>query len=112
VYLTSVQWDSLQERAMVGYRELTGDQPVVPTRTMEYHAYGLELGSLYVMDSQRQLHLLRPFLTGRDCPTCRNWSTFHIDRAPRGTVMLKSLEHGHTLDDASLVEPLRHVGLL
>jgi hypothetical protein len=112
VHLTSVQWDSLQERAMVGYRELTGDQPVVPTRTMEYHAYGLELGSLYVMDSQRQLRLLRPFLTGRDCPTCRNWSTFHIDRAPRGTVMLKSLEHGHTLDDASLVEPLRHVGLL
>jgi hypothetical protein len=112
VHLTSVQWDSLQERATVGYRELTGDQPVVPTRTMEYQAYGLELGSLYVMDSQRQLHLLRPFLTGRDCPTCRNWSTFHIDRAPPGTVMLKSLEHGHTLDDASLAQPFRHVGLL
>ena len=112
VHLTSVRWDSLQERATVGYRELTGDQPVVPTRTMEHHAYGLELGSLYVMDSQRQLHLLRPFLTGRDCPTCRNWSTFHIDRAPRGTVMLKSLEHGHTLSDASLAQPLHHVGLL
>lgn len=112
VHLTSVQWDSLQERATVGYRELTGDQPVVPTRTMEYHANGLELDSLYVMDSQRQLHLLRPFLTGRNCPICRNWSTFHIDRAPCGTVTLKSLEHGHTLDDASLAQPLRHVGLL
>jgi len=28
VRLISVQWDSLQERATVGYRELTGDQPV------------------------------------------------------------------------------------
>jgi hypothetical protein len=112
VHITSVRWDSLLGRATVGYRELMGDHPVVPTRTMQYHTSDLEIDSLYVMDGQRRLHLLRPFLIGRDCPTCRNWSTFHVDRAPYGTVTLKSLEHGHTLADPSLAQPLRHGGLL
>ena len=112
VHITSVQWNSLQRRARVSYRELTGDHPVVPTRTMDYHANDLEVGSLYVMDSQHELHLLRPFLTGSDCPTCRTWSTFHIDRVTHGTPILKSLEHGHTIKDTSLLEAMRHVGLL
>ena len=33
-------------------------------------------GSLYIIDSEYQWHLLRPFLVGRDCPICKNWSTF------------------------------------
>jgi hypothetical protein len=112
LHITSTRWDSLQGRTTVGYRELMGDHPVVPTRIMEYNANDVEDDSLYIMDGQRQLHLLRPFLIGRVCSTCRNWSTFHVDRAPRETVTLKSLEHGHTLDEASLTQPLRHVGLL
>lgn len=112
VHITAVRWDSLRRRATIDYRELMGDHPMVPTRTMEHTTNDLEVGSLYVMDNQRQLHLLRPFLTGRDCPTCRNWSTFHVDKPDNGTVTLKSLEHGHTLKDPSLAQPLRHVGLL
>lgn len=59
-------------------------------------------------------HLLRPFLIGRDCPTCRTWSTFHADRVPRTAVFFKSLGHGHTLEDASADTPrlLKQIGLV
>lgn len=31
IHVTAVQWDSFRKRAIVSYRELTGDHPVVPT---------------------------------------------------------------------------------
>ncbi|MFF1446162.1 hypothetical protein [Streptomyces sp. NPDC058295] len=43
----------------------------MPTRTMTVPRNDLEAGSLYLRDSDHELHLLRPFLVGRDCPTCR-----------------------------------------
>ena|GEM_PF-6008875 len=46
------------------------------------------------------------------CPKCRNWSTFHIDGPGNGKVAYKSLENGHTIEDAALDEALAHVGLL
>ena len=103
IHVTSARWDSLRGIATVGYRELMGDHPVVPTKTMDYRANDLEQGSLYVADDKRRLHLLRPFLIGRECPTCGNWSTFHVDSAPAGNVVLKSLEHGHTVEEPGLV---------
>ncbi|MGY5060697.1 hypothetical protein ACWDFR_42660 [Streptomyces sp. 900105755] len=86
----------------------------MPTRTMTVPRNDLNAGSLYLRDSDHELHLLRPFLVGRDCPTCRLWSTFHVDRAPKGKVILKSLEHGHVVEDASpaLRASLEHVQLL
>lgn len=69
-------------------------------------------GSLYIIDSEYQWHLLRPFLVGRDCPICKNWSTFHVDRDDQGALVIKSLEHGHIDEGDSLAEPLHHVGLL
>lgn len=112
IHVTAVHWDSLQKLATVNYRELMGDHPVVPTRSMAYDAPDVEVGSMYIIDGQRGLHLLRPFLTGRVCPKCRNWSTFHVDGAAHGMVTFKSLEHGHTVEDATLEDPLRRVGLL
>lgn len=113
VHLSSVRWDALRKTATVRLRELMGDHSIVPTRVMEYPSNELEEGSLYVMDTSGQLHLLRPFLIGRTCPTCAHWSTFHVDLAPRNAaVVLKSLEHGHTFADGALREPLRQVGLL
>ncbi len=113
IHVTTLQWDALQGHATVWYRELMGDHPVVPTRMMQHPRNDLEQGSLYVVDSEGGLHLLRPFLIGRVCPTCRNWSTFHVDRATKdGTPIVKSLEHGHTSPDISLAAPLRQVGLL
>ena len=46
------------------------------------------------------------------CPKCRNWSTFHIDEMGDGKIIYKSLEHGHTIEDAALDEALSHVGLI
>ncbi|MFG3476090.1 hypothetical protein ACGF3K_12580 [Streptomyces sp. NPDC047980] len=112
--VTDVRWDAFARSARVEYRELAGDHPVVPTRTMTSPSNDLETGSLYLRDTDGSLHLLRPFLIGRDCPICRSWSTFHADRVPRGAVVFKSLEHGHTWEDTSpgARRLLSHVGLV
>ena len=57
-------------------------------------------------------HLLRPFLIARECPTCGNWSSFHIDRFREDAVMLKTLEHGHPAGDQDDTDALRAAGLL
>ncbi|MGV9303846.1 hypothetical protein ACWDLG_10785 [Nonomuraea sp. NPDC003727] len=111
IEITAVTWDAFRSQATVGFRRLMGDHPVVPTETMKHPSSALETGSLYVIDRSHQLHLLRPFLTGRICPTCRNWSTFHVDKV-NNELVLKSLEHGHCFADPTTTEPLRHVGLL
>jgi hypothetical protein len=112
MHVTSARWDEFKKLATVRYRELMGDHPVVPTRTITYDEPGIEEDSMYIMDGQRRLCLLRPFLAGSTCPECRNWSTFHIDRSADGKIEYKSLEHGHPKEDALLDEALPYVGLL
>lgn len=112
MHVTSARWDKFSKLVTVRYRELMGDHPVVPTRTIAYDEPDIEEDSMYVMDGQRRLRLLRPFISGRACPKCRNWSTFHIDGSINGKVAYKSLEHGHPIGDALIDEALRHVGLL
>ncbi|WKU07190.1 hypothetical protein [Micromonospora sp. HUAS LYJ1] len=99
--------------ATLRLQELMGDHSIVPSRVMEYSSNELEQGSLYIMDASGRLHALRPFLIWRSCTACTQWSTFHVDLKPReNDVVLKSLEHGHTMNDDSIREPLRQVGLL
>ncbi|MEV4364460.1 hypothetical protein [Nonomuraea sp. NPDC049625] len=114
LHITDVRWDTLQKTAQVHYRELMGDHPVVPTRSMVLPRNDLESGSLYLRDSDHRLHLLRPFLVGQDCPVCRAWSTFHVDRVPKTGVLIKSLEHGHVVREVSqgTTAVLASVGLL
>ncbi|MFC8381726.1 hypothetical protein [Nocardia sp. NPDC057272] len=112
VQVAAVRRDSLTRRSHIEYRELMGDHPVVPVISAEHTDNELEVGSLYLRGPEQRLHLLRPYLIGRDCPVCRNWSTFHIDRAPQGAAVLKSLEHGHTTSDPTLGDVLLIVGLL
>jgi hypothetical protein len=112
IQVTDFQWNTFRKSATVSYRELMGDHAVVPTRTITYDQPGIEVGSTYILDGQRRLWLLRPFLDGRMCPKCRNWSTFHIDGPGNGRVAYKSLDNGHTIEDAALGEALAHVGLL
>jgi hypothetical protein len=111
-HVTDVRWDQLQEAATVDYRSMMGDHPVVPIDTMPSGRNDLEKGSLYLIDREHGLHLLRPFLIGRVCPTCRTWSTFHVDQVPRGGAVLKSLDHSHTLADAAVDASLSAVGLI
>jgi hypothetical protein len=112
IQVTDFHWDSFRKRAIMSFRELIGDHPVVPTRTISYDRPAVEVGSTYILDGQRRLWLLRPFLAGRTCPKCRNWSTFHIDGMGDGRAIYKSLEHGHMMEDAALDEALAHVGLI
>ena len=112
VYVDSTRWDTFRGAAAISYRQLMGDHAIVPLQITERQSNDLEQGSLYIIDSEYQWHLLRPFLVGRDCPVCKNWSTFHVDRDDQGALVIKSLEHGHIDEGDSLAEPLRHVGLL
>jgi hypothetical protein len=89
-----------------------GDHAVVPKQTMQVVRPDLEAGSLYIKDPNERLHLLRPLLVARDCPTCRNLSTFHVDRVSDRDVVLKSLEHGHTVSAPDMRPALGQVGLL
>ncbi|AEW95531.1 putative restriction-modification system endonuclease/methyltransferase [Streptantibioticus cattleyicolor NRRL 8057 = DSM 46488] len=111
-HFTDVRWDQLLGSATVDYRSMMGDHPVVPTNTMSSSRNDLEPDSLYLIDREHGLHLLRPFLIGRPCPKCRNWSTFHVDQVPRSGAVLKSLDHSHTLPDAAVGASLSAVGLI
>ncbi|MEU6364247.1 restriction endonuclease [Streptomyces sp. NPDC046931] len=109
--VTSVAWDSFRGKASLSVRRLMGDHPVVPTSTMTYLSSAVEKGSLYLADRDHRLYLLRPFLTGQVCPTCRTWSTFHVDKV-EGELVLKSLEHGHCFPCSTGTEILQQAGLL
>jgi hypothetical protein len=113
-HITSVRWDALREKASVDHHRLMGDHPIVPISTLEQDHPGLEVGSLYVIDSERRFHLLRPFLTRQLCKRCRAWSTFHLDRTRNQDVLFKSLEHGHPMPvkEPSMRAALQQVGLL
>ncbi|MEV6057951.1 restriction endonuclease [Streptomyces sp. NPDC052107] len=111
-HITALRWDALRHKASVDHHRLMGDHPIVPISTLEQDHPGLEVGSLYLIDSERRFHLLRPFLMRQLCRRCRAWSTFHLDRIHKEDVLLKSLEHGHSLKEPSVREALQHVGLL
>jgi hypothetical protein len=104
-------WDELSQRGRVFYRQLSGDHPIVPLQSIKSDRR-VEKNSLYLLDTERRLHLLRPFLTAMHCPVCRSLSTFHVDRVPAEGPILKSLEHGHTTTQVHLRDPLIAVGVL
>ena len=57
IHVTAFHWDTFQRLGTVSYRELTGDHPVVPTRTIIHGDPEIEVGSLYVIDGQNRMHL-------------------------------------------------------
>ncbi|MGY9075252.1 MAG: hypothetical protein ACKVHU_20135 [Acidimicrobiales bacterium] len=85
----------------------------MPTQTMDVDDNTIEAASLYIVDCQRGLHLLRPLLVGEECPSCGHWSTFHPDRIEtEGAVGHKSFEHGHPAFPADIEKGLISIGLL
>jgi hypothetical protein len=93
VYVDSMRWDTFRGIATISYRQMMGDHAIVPSQVTEHPSNDLEQDSLYI-DSEYQWHLLRPFLVGRDCPVCKNRSTFHVDWAERA-LAIKSLDNEH-----------------
>ncbi|WP_333749158.1 restriction endonuclease [Streptomyces sp. IBSBF 2394] len=111
IHVTSASWDAFQGEATIMLRRLMGDHPVVPTSTMQYASNEIERGSLYLADRDHRLYLLRPFLTCEVCETCHTWSTFHADKE-KGSLVQKSLEHGHHYPYRGNTQVLQQAGLL
>jgi hypothetical protein len=113
VIAKSLRWDSLENTGSLSYRRLAGDHPIVQMREMKVDSPVIELDSLYLLYSNRNLHLVRPFLIGTNCQRCGTFSIFHIDRFLNGSLTLKSLEHGHTIDASEqFSRAVRATGLL
>jgi hypothetical protein len=107
----SDEWDELSDKGRVIYRQLSGDHAVVPVQSMRSDRR-VERHSLYLLDAERGLHLLRPFLIAMQCPICRNPSTFHVDRLTTAGPEVKSLEDGHTTTRPDLHDALTQAGLI
>lgn len=108
--IKSSRWDSLVQSGRAHAEALRGDHPVAQTVGLEYHDPDLESGSLYVSDAMGALVLLRPFLVRHECPVCRTWSTFHPERREGGVLVLKAIDHSHTISGADHEPALRAVG--
>ena len=106
--------DSLSELTRIGFRDLMGDHPLVPLVADHDESSEIEAGSLYFVDRNGRYHLARPWLSWRVCPECQRPATFHVDHYDRkqDAVILKSLEHGHTMVDRSTRSVLRGLGFL
>ena len=106
--------DSLSGRTQIHYRELMGDHPLVPLNSDDQESSEIEADSMYVLDRAGSYHLARPWLSWRTCIECKRPATFHVEQydSKNDSVTLKSLEHGHTMDDKSLGSTLRKLGFL
>ena len=83
VIARSVHWDSIEKAGSLTYKRLAGDHPIVqtremsvdtPTREMSVDTPTIEMDSLYLLDSNQKMHLLRPFLVGTNCVRCGTFS--------------------------------------
>ncbi len=97
IRVLSTKWDSINQTNLVEYLHLAGDHAVVPRQQIKANSNEIEADSLYLVDRMGAFHLLRPLLTGLECPMCGHWSTFHPDNIDKnGSGVYKSMEHGHT----------------
>lgn len=113
-YIESTRRDSIRGITEYQYRDLVGDHPLVPLSTGTIQLPELEAHSLYLVDREGGLRLLRPLLTRRECPECGAWATFYLDgyHAKMGNCTLVSMEHSHTHTDTTIAEAFRFIGLL
>ena len=111
VYVTDARWDALRGRARLEVQRLAGDRTEVPFEVLSYPDAAIEVRSLYILDEEGSLCLLRPNLLRERCPECQSLSTFHIDKLGDDGVWLKSLEDGHRMKYPD-AEPFRQVGYL
>jgi hypothetical protein len=100
-YIEHTKRDSIRKITTYDYRDLMGDHPLVPIQQSDDTDSELEEGSLYLVDTNQKLYLLRPLFSRLQCPECGLWATFFLDKYDKSenSVLLKSLEHGHTAKD-------------
>lgn len=56
-----------------------GDHAIVGLEETQTVRAEFEAHSLYLLDHSGELHLMRPFLTRRECPEGKNWELFYLD---------------------------------
>jgi hypothetical protein len=112
-YVEETYRDSITGITRYLYREIMGDHALVPVLETETTMAEVEAHSLYLVDRRGELHLVRPFLTRREC-ACGRWEIFFLDHydGEKDTCMLKSMEKGHTIQDSHITAVLRQVSLL
>lgn len=113
-FVETTRRDSMRKLTRYGFRRMMGDHSLVPLEEAEGNYAEMEAQSLYVVDRNSVPHLARPFLVMRTCPVCHTRSTFMLEKfdVRTNTCTLKSLEHGHNVDDTEVAEAYRYVGLL
>lgn len=113
-YIEETKRDSIKKVTSYSYRDLMGDHPLVPIQTGQTSEPELEAGSLYLVDRDEKLYLLRPLLSRRQCPVCGVWATFYLDsyRKNGDITILKSMEHGHTAEDAEVTSIFKDWSIL
>jgi hypothetical protein len=112
--VTNTNFDSILRSCTFQFRDLSGDNQLVPLQMETASRMDLEAGSLYLKDRAGKLHLLRPMLHYLECPNCHQMSTFYLDtynpNNPR-SVGLKSIER-NSVRSEMLVNEFRHIGIL
>ena len=113
-YIENTRWDSIAKQNYFSYKEIRGDHSIVQISESISSNNELEAGSLYLVDRQNRYHLLRPLMIRKECPVCGSWATFFLDTfdTKTNTPIMKSMEHGHTIDEPDLSTSLRHIGVL
>ncbi|MBI5252425.1 MAG: hypothetical protein HY912_23265 [Desulfomonile tiedjei] len=114
IYVEVTERDSLQRTTEYQYRTLMGDHPLVPLQRNTTQMAEVEAHSLYLLDRNDHLYLLRPLMTRRECPHCGNWATFYLDSYNKhdDKCILKSMEHSHTVEDTNIPGAFRLLGML
>lgn len=113
-YIERTRYDSLERVTHYAYRDLMGDHPLALLEETCSPSREIEVDSLYLVDRNENLHLLRPFLTRHHCQVCERPAVFHLDEYEKdGDVcVLKSLEQGHTIKDGTMAGVFRRSNLL
>jgi hypothetical protein len=111
-YVERAKRDTILQRTDYQYRELMGDHPLVPLLSSTADVELEE--SLYLTDRAGRLHLLRPLLSFLECPECKRWSVFYLDKYIKKdqTCVLKSMENGHTFEDKAISAAFARAGLV
>lgn len=111
--IVSTRFDAIRSLTRIEYRDLTGDNVLVPLQQDVIDRNDIEADSLYFRDRQGNLHLFRPLLQYLECPECHQMSTFFLDTySGNGNVVgLKSFERSSVREE-EMADDFRHFGLL
>jgi hypothetical protein len=113
-YIENTQRDSIDKITYYSYRDLMGDHPIVPIKTGNIQEPEIEAKSLYLVDRNGKIHLLRPLLTRRENPATGYMETFYLDTYEKETACstLKSLENGSQVQNSEIYKLFKQIGLL